>query len=797
MATAESSQSGHFKSNADSTVWRLPGIDKDSFYAAALYLHAAAENLETKPFWEASDAFPDERNFLDHLANCFARSKLQDARDHVSATAMVRNKERKTITVYIAKNRSDKQYSPPPSGGKETAIRNENEEFAARLMQWFTSLASQHATSGQLHNDKSHVRSDIFRSMCKSSESRLEYYIARIGDADVELLGTTAELDLVGKSRDGWRKVVPLVERCSQYKDEESQLLNLEAEKAELLAAYARDAGNIRRDADFLALVHEVEAPTLENSVKLKGLAQVVKWINYLGRVFSAFDYFPRFCGSEARQGYVFDYVLLASQEDDWYGTAYMQKMQSWTGNLDLAQERRIPIVVNGRASWEISSVQNIMDSVVHESGNKARVHCEMQLLMYFSQTGVEQCLNYFGCSKKSCWLCWQMIRHNSKHSVRGTHRKLYPRWAFPFNFDPSQPAIAEGLTNAYSEMMATIRDLVINQKPVRSMAPYPQSSALITPPRRSGKRHDPLQDSESGIFSSNPVAVEGKRPVAEVPALLLPGTGRIRQVRQLKVHAYKTDVNDVNSLLYTKSLLFQDQGVTLAFQLANLPASFDMVSSFEDFRQRCWLPTTFKEVKLERINENLGDIRTHPDRKTKLVQTVYALWYRSASSLPANPILLELYRSGQGKDPQKFPWRGDVIIHSVQPQKRQYPSALSTDSSDIDAESCLRTLERYFCGIGADLAVRQEASDTDFAESRYSILEIAKESKEMNRMMVEWSKEMNRMMVEWSKEMNRMMVEWSKERENSMVELSKKTENRMVEVYHRALEKLEAMTER
>lgn len=83
------------------SIWKLPGINKVMFYAAAIYLHVALGTIidETHPRLQRSSGLDDlSRDFLDRLADCFARSgsKLKDARDHVSATAM----ERK-ITVYI------------------------------------------------------------------------------------------------------------------------------------------------------------------------------------------------------------------------------------------------------------------------------------------------------------------------------------------------------------------------------------------------------------------------------------------------------------------------------------------------------------------------------------------------------------------------------------------------------------------------------------------------------------------------------------------------------------------------
>ena len=82
------------------------------------------------------------QDFLDRFADCFARSKLEDARDHVSATAMVRNEKDKIITLYIAKNQSEKGCQPFATSKQLGDIANQNETFAKQLVDWFSKLAS-------------------------------------------------------------------------------------------------------------------------------------------------------------------------------------------------------------------------------------------------------------------------------------------------------------------------------------------------------------------------------------------------------------------------------------------------------------------------------------------------------------------------------------------------------------------------------------------------------------------------------------------------------------------------------
>lgn len=93
--------------------------------------------------------------------------------------------------------------------------------------------------------------------------------------------------------------------------------------------------------------------------------------------------------------------------------TEYIEKIHSWTGDLGLTETRNEQI-----------------NKFTPEPGGKAkaRVHCEIQLLMHSSRPDAERCEDYFGCSNKSCWLCWQMILQNGKYTMKDTHRKLFPR---------------------------------------------------------------------------------------------------------------------------------------------------------------------------------------------------------------------------------------------------------------------------------------------------------------------------------------------------------------------------------
>ena len=46
------------------------------------------------------------------------------------------------------------------------------------------------------------------------------------------------------------------------------------------------------------------------------------------------------------------------------------------------------------------------IERITKSEGTIAPVYCKIQLRYYFSKLGAEKCMDYFGYSKKSCWLC-------------------------------------------------------------------------------------------------------------------------------------------------------------------------------------------------------------------------------------------------------------------------------------------------------------------------------------------------------------------------------------------------------
>ena len=183
-----------------------------------LYLHAATGGLETKS-WPRGPETPEVmRNFLDRLADCFARSEKEDARDHVSATAMARNAQQKTIKLYIAKNQSYKESRSSRPQEMQDEVANENDQFAKKLVAWFTELADAGAVHSEIQDHLS-----MFEKMCDFSRSRLEYYIKGISKFNTDDLERVVLINLNEKFQKGWKEVKIVVEKCKRYQDSKAE----------------------------------------------------------------------------------------------------------------------------------------------------------------------------------------------------------------------------------------------------------------------------------------------------------------------------------------------------------------------------------------------------------------------------------------------------------------------------------------------------------------------------------------------------------------------------------------------
>ncbi len=610
----------------------IPGIDQDTFYAAALYLHAAVGELEGRGWFRGPFTREDTRDFLDRLADCFARSKLWDAPDHVSATAMVKNEEQKKITLYIAKNRSygHREASiSENSGAVKHQTKNENEEFAEKLMDFSNDLTKRTSEDEETDDSKFDKPPAFLLEMCKFNRSRLEHYvkmISRLSIFDLERALPVSLEDAKGldqAQKNGWDATKSVINQCKDYQTKKSEMVGSNDKEFLCLVFCATLAGQTHKTHDFQCFMDKIETSAPEFKLRCL-LNPAVEGVKCLGRIFSTFVAFSRFCKDANQCGYTFSYVLLRSQADEWIGCSYIRKIQSWTGDLGLYQ-----------------TIRTQMEEVVQKAKNTAPVHCEMQLMMYFLQPGAPACEDYFGCSKKSCWLCWHMMVQNEKFSMKDTHRKLYPRWAMPFNFSPSQPNIAEGLAIANNEMLSHLQHKVIKQTEFRALGPCLQSSARQTPRYANAS-------SGTSLFSGGTIRVPVRICLMNVPALYIPESASFDEVQHVDVSVYLKQESRIPHLPFGSH-----KGIDFvtAFQLATEELqSAHEIPEENELAYRFW------------VDDIILDAAT--DMK-------YYLWYRSAtqrrsktgSAMKPNRCVQEIWTRVHGQEYYDFPWRGDVFV--------------------------------------------------------------------------------------------------------------------------------------
>jgi hypothetical protein len=667
-----------------SSLWNLPGLDKDTFYAAALYLHAYRGEIESNQ-WRRTPQTPGiTRDFLDRLADCFAPTKLPDARDHVAATAMVRDDQRKSITVYVTKNQSEKGFEPFKSQKAFDEPESSNRGFAKSLQDWFNVLTSMPATATSNDLDDK----GVFHTMCKVNWPRLNYYVERICEYDIDLLDADAMAHLDEDNQAGWKHARTFVENhCRKLRDSPQS----EDDWLAKLIACARSAGELLDKCVFKSLRYEVE--TTDKSGKLKKVGKVVLWIGYLGRLYATHLKFREYCTLPVQRGYRFEIKILPSPQldKDWSGSDYSRKIASWTGDLGLMSER--PVQLNSKGDVKDMNVQDIINEVVEKNGTEARVHCEMQLLMYFLDSG-EKCFDYFGCSKKSCWLCWQMIQENGKCSMKGTHRKIYPRWAFPYPFSKEQASVAKGLIGAYNKMLSAVNGKVVSGEDIDTSETMPQTSARLSPSLHRAQ----LAGAGSRLYGRNPVSCKGMFPNGKIEALYLPLNDEDGGPRFLDVEVYEWTIDQqMNSRFFVYPHRYAGRDIALAFELITQSLFSEPESRLADdeLGQMIWLRTAFH-----------GHVEG--------IQQRFLMFYQPAQT--PNPYVLRSWQNRNAGQYTDFPYGGDVFIvrqptRAEDPDIDSLPYPLAKHIGFNDHSAMLHELEGWLKGQTSEWLARSASS--------------------------------------------------------------------------------------
>ncbi|CAO2651293.1 Nn.00g095900.m01.CDS01 [Neocucurbitaria sp. VM-36] len=670
------------KSNIVGSFWKLPGLDKTTFYGAALYLHAAAKGQ----LREIRDAEWDERrqesiadamskDFLDRLADCFARSKSKDAQDHISATAMELDidlsKGRREIRIYVAKNLSGKNMDALPPN-ESASMKNEDEEFASRLCTWFNEMSSTETT-----RSCQSPANDILDVMYTYNKSRLAFYVRKIHDwSSIGVPKLTI-----------WRVLEPVVQACKRVE-------NSVATRQEL-SDCARVASDCRSNVWFQEFGEDLDSGIEDDETRTQ-YRNLEKWINYLGRLNDAYDTFRAFCIEPKRRDFTYKIIMLKSPaEEEWPIETYKKAVESWTGDLGLNDERAERLTVKAK-----------LDELASKCRGTARVHCEIQLLRFFvDHRPARTHLDYMGCSKKSCWLCWQVLGHNGRGlSTKATHRMIYPMWAVPVDFsdEPRHAHFASSIVKTYKDMITLIEDKVLFKKEFSSRMNISHTSPRLIrnrdPSIHTVMSGSTIAPSQASLFSSESTTDQGRDPVATVPVVHFPATSPIPQLVHVDVFDRLASDYEEGCANMRRVLLEPWAGesppkeVVFAFQLNTKVFESDSYEN-NDVNMLDWQKATWCIEHQPWISDG---------------KVSYAAMFRlDEDNEEPNPWFLQVLEQHHGDSFRKdlVPWYGDVFVIAVRRIASYQP-----DLVVVSNEDALR-LDECVLAITADLTSNWELS--------------------------------------------------------------------------------------
>ncbi|KAI1399014.1 hypothetical protein F4819DRAFT_436380 [Hypoxylon fuscum] len=653
------------------TLWNLPGLDKTTFYAAALYLHVAAKgqlrDTEQHRRHHHSRTDGEIQDFLDRLADCFARSKSTDAQAHVSATAMVLDKQQRMIKIYVAKNLSGKNIDAHVfSPREEVNMLNEDELFARDLCTWFNKLGS--GQEAKNHTKHQVLNGKMWDIMHRYNATRLEFYVRKVKDWDGIV---PAELD------DVWSVTHGAIRACKAFGDHPFL--------GPTLDDCAQIASKCRADASFQQFSQDIDRILHDDDIDAayKGIARVAKWINYLGRLGDTYSTFFNFCRGTERQGFTYEIKVLKSPaEEEWTTNTYKQTIESWTGDLGLDDERQ-----------DRDTARTALNMFAAKSGSRgtARVHCEIQLLKYFARPGSEPCLDYIGCSKKSCWLCWQFLGHFGLYTTKDTHGMIYPMWAFPADFLPSQIQFAKALSATYKDMITLVQDKVLFGRDFSSRLNISHTSPRLNrnPSMQAiSPSLIPSPSATRSLWSSASILSQGRVPIARVPVVHFPAdasgsTGEIPKPHIIYVDLFeKTQSSDLE--FYTQHFYIEEKKVLFAFQLntlSNRPVE-PRELTFPEVETMFWFSWELRDVE----NFNVR------------YQTMYRM---EDEHLSPNPWFLDRLKQIHGSSfrEEAIPWYGDVFIFAA-PLDPSMENQIILEEDALKLDDCIEILIAYLSFI-------------------------------------------------------------------------------------------------
>ena len=118
--------------------------------------------------------------------------------------------------------------------------------------------------------------------------------------------------------------------------------------------------------------------------------------------------------------------------------------------------------------------------------GLPRHVHAEVQMIWHLEFGGLTECkTTYIGCSRYSCFLCWNFIQAYGKYRTRGCHGQLHIRWTI-LRAILSTGSLDERRQRQCWHAIEKLFDQIMKRLAVKRLAPVqpaPESSAALTRP--------------------------------------------------------------------------------------------------------------------------------------------------------------------------------------------------------------------------------------------------------------------------------------------------------------------------
>jgi OTT_1508-like deaminase len=437
-------------SSGKSTLWDLPGLDLGTFSAAAKYLQLADkqqfvidnpqhfladpntkgpclsyaelnEDGEEEGPWGSYQSDDTERErtsetvkksteklitqqFLDRLAQVFAFEKVLDKKQvqilnstaddsslsqgqpaaNVTATALA--KRDRHIDIFVAKNKG---------------LDDRDKEFASSLFAWLNCPHPRNVANRTVDEPSP---SPTWDRILDFSKPRIRFYVACILQKENDwhknkgkALKSIETKDLSMSEIFG--KIDKLIECCKLYERG--------VQPSNQLNAILNISSGIRSNKLFKLFSSHFANTEVQIQEHLSKLAMD---INFLGRLRAALETFTEY----AERYHEYDFSFHPVDPPAFKAI----DLQTLRLNID--------------SYPEAMPYKKRVLKLLERPGLDFTVHCEMQLLLYFDASSKYRVhLDYFGCSKRSCWMCQQMLESHGQYRTKGTHGQRVGLWAF------------------------------------------------------------------------------------------------------------------------------------------------------------------------------------------------------------------------------------------------------------------------------------------------------------------------------------------------------------------------------